>query len=175
MQFAILNPSSDFGLRPSTFDLPSPAGPFDDEQVWRLISSGNARAVHHIESPAMISLCKMCNVRDIDTLIAIVSVIRPGAANESKKMEFARRYQGSPVHYPHPSLESCLHSTFGLVVYEEHILQICEAFAGLPPGRADILRRDTLESSKVLSAADAAQVIRSLQADIDRAQQVHHQ
>src|SRR5258708_30117537 len=84
----------------------------------------------------------MCNVQDIDALIAIVSVIRPGAANESKKMEFARRYQGlSPVRYPHPSLESCLRSTYGLVVYEEHILQICEAFAGLPPGRADVLRR----------------------------------
>lgn len=90
----------------------------------------------------MISLCQMCAVRDIDTLIAIVSVIRPGAANESKKMEFARRYQGlSPVRYPHPSLEPCLRSTFGLVVYEEHILQICDAFAGLPPGRADVLRR----------------------------------
>ena len=116
--------------------------PWDDPHVWELIARGQARAVHHIESPAMISLCKMCNVRDIDTLIAIVSVIRPGAANESKKMEFARRYQGlSPVRYPHPSLQACLHSTYGLVVYEEHILQICEAFAGLPPGRADILRR----------------------------------
>jgi DNA-directed DNA polymerase III PolC len=122
--------------------LPSPAGPFDERQVWSLIASGQARAVHHIESPAMISLCKMCNVRDIDTLIAIVSVIRPGAANESKKMEFARRYQGlSPIRYPHASLERCLRSTYGLVVYEEHILQICEAFAGLPPGRADLLRR----------------------------------
>jgi DNA-directed DNA polymerase III PolC len=122
--------------------LPSPAGPFDDPQVWELIASGSARAVHHIESPAMISLCKMCNVRDIDTLIAIVSVIRPGAANESKKMEFAHRYQGlSPVHYPHLSLEPCLRSTYGLVVYEEHILQMCESFAGLPPGRADVLRR----------------------------------
>src|SRR5215208_2569416 len=46
-----------------------------------------------------------------------------------------------PVAYPHPSLEACLRSTYGLVVYEEHILQICEAFAGLPPGRADVLRR----------------------------------
>jgi error-prone DNA polymerase len=116
--------------------------PWEDPEVWQLIASGNARAVHHIESPAMISLCKMCNVQDIDTLIAIVSVIRPGAANESKKMEFARRYQElSPVQYAHPSLEPCLRSTFGLVVYEEHILQICEAFAGLPPGRADVLRR----------------------------------
>src|SRR5213594_4349495 len=90
----------------------------------------------------MISLSKMCHVHDIDTLIAIVSVIRPGAANESKKMESPRRYQGlSPIRYPHPSLEPCLRSTYGLVVYEEHILQICEAFAGLPPGRADVLRR----------------------------------
>jgi DNA polymerase III alpha subunit len=116
--------------------------PWDDPNVWEMIASGGARAVHHIESPAMVSLCRMCNVRDIDGLIAIVSVIRPGAANECKKMTFTRRYQGlEPVIYPHPSLEPCLKSTFGMIVYEEHILQICEAFAGLTPGRADVLRR----------------------------------
>src|SRR6202012_6246806 len=106
------------------------------------VASGNARAVHNIESPAMTSLCRMCNVREIDGLVAIVSVIRPGAANEGKKLAFTRRYQGmEPIEYPHPSLEPCLKSTYGLVVYEEHILQICEAFAGLSPGRADLLRR----------------------------------
>jgi DNA-directed DNA polymerase III PolC len=116
--------------------------PWQDPQVWAMIAGGGARAVHHIESPAMMSLCRMCNVGEIDGLIAIVSVIRPGAANEGKKLAFTRRYQGlEPVVYPHPSLESCLRSTCGLVVYEEHILQLCEAFAGLPPGRADVLRR----------------------------------
>jgi DNA-directed DNA polymerase III PolC len=115
--------------------------PWQDPQVWELISGG-ARAVHHIESPAMTGLCRQCNVRDIDTLIAIVSVIRPGAANQGKKLAFTRRYQGlEPITYPHPSLEAVLNDTFGLVIYEEHILQICEAFAGLPPGRADVLRR----------------------------------
>jgi DNA polymerase III alpha subunit len=84
----------------------------------------------------------MTNVREIDGLIAIVSVIRPGAPNENKKQSFTRRYQGmEPPYYPDPSLESCLRSTYGLVVYEEHILQICEAFAGMSPGRADVLRR----------------------------------
>jgi DNA-directed DNA polymerase III PolC len=116
--------------------------PWQDPQVWEMIGSGGARAVHHIESPAMTGLCRQCNVRDIDTLIAIVSVIRPGAANEGKKLAFTRRYQGlEPITYPHPSLEPVLRDTFGLVVYEEHVLQICEAFAGLPPGRADVLRR----------------------------------
>ncbi|MGA9779323.1 MAG: DNA polymerase IV [Limisphaerales bacterium] len=116
--------------------------PWQDQAVWEMISSGGARAVHHIESPAMTGLCRQCNARDIDTLIAIVSVIRPGAANEGKKLAFTRRYQGlEPITYPHPSLEPVLRDTFGLVVYEEHILQICEAFAGLNPGRADVLRR----------------------------------
>ena len=88
---------------------PQAAEPWQDPQVWEMISSGSARAVHHIESPAMTSLCRQCNVRDIDTLIAIVSVIRPGAANEGKKLAFTRRYQGlEPVTYPHPSLEPCL-------------------------------------------------------------------
>ncbi len=121
---------------------PESPEPWHDPNVWEMVASGGARAVHHIESPAMTSLCRMCNVREIDGLIAIVSVIRPGAANEGKKLSFTRRYQGmEPVIYPHPSLEPCLHSTYGLVVYEEHILQLSEAFAGLSPGRADVLRR----------------------------------
>jgi DNA polymerase III alpha subunit/nucleotidyltransferase/DNA polymerase involved in DNA repair len=122
-------------------DLPG-LEPWQDPKVWQMIAGGGARAVHHIESPAMTGLCRQCHVRDIDTLIAIVSVIRPGAANEGKKLAFTRRYQGlEPVTHPDPSLATVLNDTFGLVVYEEHVLQICEAFAGLPPGRADVLRR----------------------------------
>jgi DNA-directed DNA polymerase III PolC len=126
----------------SAFRIPRSSEPWTDPAVWEMIAAGGSRAVHHIESPAMVSLCHRCNVRDIDGLIAIVSVIRPGAANEQKKVRFTRRYQGlEPVTYPHPSLERCLKSTYGMVVYEEHILQICAAFAGLSPGRADVLRR----------------------------------
>ncbi len=133
--------ASGTGNAPHEIDL-NQLEPWEDSAVWEMIARGGGRAVHHIESPAMVGLCRQSNVRDIDGLIAIVSVIRPGAANEQKKLKFTRRYQGlEPVTYPHPSLERCLKSTFGLVVYEEHILQICEAFAGLAPGRADVLRR----------------------------------
>jgi len=116
--------------------------PWEDSSVWQMIATGSARGVHHIESPAMITLEKMCNVRDIDVLVAIVSVIRPGAANTGRKTDFALRAQGlQPIDYTHPSLEPVLRSTFGVVAYEEHILQVCEAFAFMPAGRADILRR----------------------------------
>jgi DNA polymerase III alpha subunit len=116
--------------------------PWEDPAVWEMVATGNGRGVHHIESPAMITLSKMCDVRDVDVLIAIVSVIRPGAANTGRKADFALRAQGlQEIDYTHPSLSRVLRSTFGVVAYEEHILQICEAFADMPAGRADILRR----------------------------------
>jgi DNA polymerase III, alpha subunit len=122
-------------------DPPEP-GAWDDPQVWRMIAEGEARGSHHIESPAMTSLARMSGVRAIDQLIAIVSVIRPGAANSLRKEQFARRARGEePVTYIHPSLEQVLRSTYGVVAYEEHVLQICEVFAGWDAGRADQLRR----------------------------------
>jgi DNA-directed DNA polymerase III PolC len=137
-------PSLEVGTRGGT-EQPArtePVEPWSDPGVWHMIATGNARGVHHIESPAMTSLACMADVRDIDRLVAIVSVIRPGAANGLKKAQFARRAQGlEPVDYTHDSLAPVLRTTFGVVAYEEHILQICEAFAGLPPGRADVLRR----------------------------------
>mgnify|MGYP000252356583 CR=1 FL=1 len=52
-------------------------------------------------------------------------MIRPGAANQQKKQQFTRRHQGmEPVTYPHPSLERCLRGTYGLIVYEEQVLQV---------------------------------------------------
>ncbi|MBM4456072.1 MAG: fused DNA polymerase IV/DNA polymerase III subunit alpha, partial [Verrucomicrobia bacterium] len=124
--------------------------PWQDEEVWDMVGSGGARGVHHVESPAMTTLNRMCRTQDIDCLIAIVSVIRPGAANELKKEEFARRYQGlSPVPSVHDSLEPVLRSTFGLIAYEEHVLQICEAFAGLDAGRADVLRRSLIKQDLI--------------------------
>ena len=128
-------------LRVRGIEPPDP-GCWDDPHVWQMITDGEARGVHHIESPAMTSLARMSGVRAIDQLIAIVSVIRPGAANSLRKEQFARRARGvEPVRYAHPILEPVLRSTYGVVAYEEHVLQICEVFAGWDAGRADILRR----------------------------------
>ncbi|MDB6132527.1 MAG: polymerase [Verrucomicrobiales bacterium] len=128
---------------------PESLEPWEDEGVWDMIAAGQSRGVHHIESPAMCSLARVAGVRDIDRLIAVVSVIRPGAACGSKKREFCRRAQGlEAVQYAHPSLEPVLRSTFGLIAYEEHVLQICEAFAGLGAGRADVLRRALVKADR---------------------------
>lgn len=115
---------------------------WNDAATWETIATGQARGVFHIESPAMTSLLVMTDCRDIDTLTAVESIIRPGAANEGKKLAFARRKQGlEPVEYAHPSLEPLLGDTYGLMAFEEHILLVANGFAGMPWGRADLLRR----------------------------------
>jgi DNA polymerase III alpha subunit len=90
----------------------------------------------------MTSLLQQTACRDIDCLTAIVAIIRPGAANQGAKEVFARRHNRlEPPTYAHPSLRPVLENTYGLMVFEEHILQIATEFAGLNLGQADVLRR----------------------------------
>ncbi|MCZ6652572.1 MAG: hypothetical protein O7D91_06030 [Planctomycetota bacterium] len=71
-----------------------------------------------------------------------MAIIRPGAANQGKKEKFVRRHQGfEPPEYAHPIVEPILKQTYGLMVFEEHILQVATEFAGLNLGAADVLRR----------------------------------
>lgn len=115
---------------------------YAEEDIFAMIRGGGARGVFHIESPAMTSLLRLCRCADIDCLVATVSLIRPGAANEDKKTRFARRYLGleAPV-YAHPVLEEILRDSYGLMIYEEHILLVAHRFAGMDLGKADQLRR----------------------------------
>lgn len=120
-----------------------------DAEIFAMMAGGEARGVFHIESPAMTSLLKMCRCADIDCLVGVVSVIRPGAANEDKKTLFARRYLGlEEPQYTHPDLEPVLNDCFGLMVYEEHILLVAHHWAGMDLGRADLLRRILIKKLK---------------------------
>ncbi|MCH8474326.1 MAG: DNA polymerase III subunit alpha [Opitutales bacterium] len=115
---------------------------YNEVEIYRMIATGGARGVFHIESPAMTGLLQLCRCGDIDALVAAVSVIRPGAANEDKKEKYARRYLGQEeAVYAHPDLESILGDTYGLLVFEEHIIRVAHEWAGMNLGRADRLRR----------------------------------
>src|SRR5207247_3354285 len=87
VEFEIQRPTVPPPTLPPPFNLAA-LEPWTDPEIWELIASGNARAVHHIESPAMISLAKICNVRTNDTIIANVSVVPPSAAHGPKTTAF---------------------------------------------------------------------------------------
>lgn len=135
---------------------------YGDAAIYALMRQGEARGVFHIESPAMTSLLKLCRCADIDCLVAAVSVIRPGAANEDKKTRFARRYLGlEQPEFAHPVLAEVLGDTFGLMVYEEHILLVAHRFAGMDLGTADRLRRILIKKAEGSELEQLAAVFRS--------------
>ena len=105
-----------------------------------MMAKGGAHAVHHIESPAMVGLCRRCDVRNIDGLMAIVSGFVRAPPTKIRRSALPGVIKAWSRGLSAPSLAPCLKSTLDVVVGEEHILQICEAFAGCL-GRADILRR----------------------------------
>lgn len=135
---------------------------YTDGSIFEMIRTGQARGVFHIESPAMTSLLKLCRCADIDCLVATVSLIRPGAANEDKKTHFARRYLGvEEPEYAHPILEEILRDSYGLMIYEEHILLVAHRFAGLDLGKADLLRRVLIKKSDDTQLESLANAFRS--------------
>lgn len=138
-------------------------------EIYRRIREGGARGVFHIESPAMTGLLRQCQCADIDCLVATVSVIRPGAANEDKKAKFARRYLGEePAQFADPSLEGILADSYGLLIYEEHILMVAHHFAGMDLGTADLLRRMLIKKEDAGALEEIEGVFRSSAGRIGR-------
>ena len=135
---------------------------YGDERIYRMVREGGARGVFHIESPAMTGLLRLCRCADIDCLVATVSVIRPGAANEDKKTRFALRYLGrEEPEYAHSVLEEVLRDSYGLLIYEEHILLVAHRFAGMDYGTADLLRRLLVKKGDEEALAELESVFRA--------------
>ncbi|HNT36120.1 MAG TPA: OB-fold nucleic acid binding domain-containing protein, partial [bacterium] len=100
------------------------------------------------------NLLRRLRCRDFECLIASLSLIRPGASNQNKVEHYARRHSGlDPSQYIHPSVQAAMKDTYGLMVYEEHILMVAHLFAGMDLGRADLLRRALVKQSDREKAA----------------------
>ncbi|MBN2430800.1 MAG: DNA polymerase III subunit alpha, partial [Acidobacteria bacterium] len=116
--------------------------PADDAPTWRNIQEGRTIGCFQVESPGMRSLLRKLVPRDMETIIAASSVIRPGPSDAGMLREFIARYHGTrPTTYLHPAMEKLLGTTLGIMVYQEDILRVAHAIAGISPGEADKLRR----------------------------------
>src|SRR5204862_2473833 len=106
------------------------------------IATGDTLNCFQLESPAMRHLLRMFDARSLDDTIAAVAAVRPGPAQMGLKEAFCRRKRGlEPVTFHHPRLEPVLGSTLGVMLYEEDVLHVARAIAGLPLAEGDDLRR----------------------------------
>lgn len=116
--------------------------PGDDPQVTAYIRSGHTMGCFQLESPGMRGLLKKMLVDNVNDVISAVALIRPGAAGSGMKEVYIKRRAGlEPVEYVHPSLARALDDTYGVIIYQEQVLQVAHYVAGLSLGAADTLRR----------------------------------
>ncbi|MGE4657454.1 MAG: DNA polymerase III subunit alpha, partial [Gammaproteobacteria bacterium] len=114
--------------------------PFDDQKTFELLRACQTTGVFQLESRGMRDLSKRLQPEKFDDLVAIVALFRPGPMHMREK--FVNRKCGyEPINYLHPTLEPILKSTYGVILYQEQVMQIAQVLAGYSLGSADILRR----------------------------------
>ena len=114
--------------------------PPDDEKVFQMLSAGLTEGVFQFESGGMRNVLVGLRPESIEDLIAVISLYRPGPMDSIPKY-IENRHHPEKVTYKHPKLASILDVTYGCIVYQEQVMQICRELAGFSYGRADLVRR----------------------------------
>lgn len=116
--------------------------PFDDPAVYNVFCEGNTTAVFQSESRSAKDLEKKLKPDCFEDLIALMALNRPGPLQSGMVDDFINRKHGlAKPEYFHPSLEPTLKPTYGVIVYQEQVMQIAQVLAGFTLGKADFLRR----------------------------------
>ncbi|MDT8311653.1 MAG: DNA polymerase III subunit alpha, partial [Methylophaga sp.] len=116
--------------------------PLDDKASYDLLKRCETTAVFQLESRGMKELIKRLQPDNFEEIIALVALFRPGPLQSGMVDDFVNRKHGrAKVDYPHPDLEPVLKPTYGVIVYQEQVMQIAQVLAGYSLGGADMLRR----------------------------------
>ncbi len=126
------------GLEPVDID----AIPMDDPESFALLKSAATTAVFQLESHGMKELIRKLQPDNFDEITALVALYRPGPLGTGMVDDFiACKHGKKQAEYPHPKLEPILKPTYGVILYQEQVMQIAQELAGYSLGGADLLRR----------------------------------
>jgi DNA polymerase-3 subunit alpha len=113
-----------------------------DQQAFALLQRCATTAVFQLESPGMKELIKKLRPDSFEDMTALVALFRPGPLQSGMVDDFiARKHGQAAIAYPHPDLEGILKPTYGVILYQEQVMQIAQVLAGYSLGGADLLRR----------------------------------
>ncbi|MBO4675115.1 MAG: DNA polymerase III subunit alpha, partial [Elusimicrobiaceae bacterium] len=141
-------------LRGIEFDLGNI--PLDDPETFKLLSNADTSGVFQLESAGMRKILKDMKPDKIEDIVAIVALYRPGPMGNIPSY-IARKHGQEKPDYLHPLLENILKETYGIMIYQEQVMQIAQVLAGFSLGGADLLRRamgkkkfDVMQQQKVV-------------------------
>ncbi len=137
------------GEKVSAWELPR-----DDPKVYELIRSARTVGLFQLESSGQRNLATRLQERDFEDVIAAISLFRPGPLQADMIAPFIRRRHGrEPVSVPHPAMERILRRTYGVIVYQEQVIEVAAAVAGFSLAEGDLLRR-TMTHERSLEEMD---------------------
>ena len=114
--------------------------PLDDARTYELLSQGETAGVFQLESRGMRSVLRELRPSKFEDIIAVVALYRPGPM-EQIPVFIESKHGQKPIKYLHPDLEQVLKETYGVIVYQEQIMEVAARMAGFTLGQADLLRR----------------------------------
>ena len=114
--------------------------PLDDARTFALLNSGRTTAVFQLESGGMQALCRQLSINSIEEIVALIALYRPGPMDLIPQYIRGKK-DPATIEYPHPLLEEVCHETYGIMVYQEQVMEAARRVAGYTLGGADVLRR----------------------------------
>lgn len=114
--------------------------PEDDPATYELLSNGDTKGVFQLESAGINKVLRELRPSTFEDIVAVVALYRPGPMDFIPDF-IAAKHGKKLIEYPHPNLQSILADTYGIIVYQEQIMQIASTMAGFSLGEADLLRR----------------------------------
>jgi len=121
-------------------DIPIDNLPLDDKKTYDLLNRAETLGVFQLESGGMRDLCKKFQISSVEHITALVALYRPGPMDLIP--DFIKRRHGEiEIKYEHPLLESISRETYGILIYQEQVMQATQLLAGYTLGGADLLRR----------------------------------
>ena len=115
--------------------------PLDDADTYETLKRQQTTAVFQLESSGIKDIIKRLKPDKFDDIVALVALYRPGPLQSGMVEDFILRKHGARVDYFHPDLEPILKQTYGVILYQEQVMQIAQVLAGYTLGGADLLRR----------------------------------
>ncbi|MBI3999407.1 MAG: DNA polymerase III subunit alpha, partial [Candidatus Omnitrophica bacterium] len=116
--------------------------PLDDRATYEMLGKGEAIGVFQLESSGMRDLLKKMKPTRFGDIVALLALYRPGPLGSGMVDDFIKRmHDPSLIQYDHPALEPILKETYGIILYQEQVMQVVSALAGFSLAKADSLRR----------------------------------
>lgn len=116
--------------------------PFDDRKTYEILCAGDTTGVFQLEGSGITEMTVRLRPNRFDDLVAILALYRPGPLDAGMVDHYINRKHGKePVAYLHPRMETILADTYGIILYQEQIMQLARELAGFSLGEADLLRR----------------------------------